>query len=121
MSKVLLDATCENGIVRVGDLVITDVIIQSEGVGESSGILIIEDDERTYIAKTSGDLVITLEKLSDALGELSSALTAIDGKTQATVCLSGPGTTVATPVATATIAAIDAVQSEIDDLREVLK
>jgi len=120
MSKVL-EATCVAGIVKVGALPITDTEILSEGEGASEGVIILQEDKRYYLAKTSGDLKEALDRLSSALGDLTSALTAIDTKSQATTCLAGPGVTVPTPVAASSIASIVTAHAAIDVLRGMLR
>lgn len=77
MSKIL-EATCENSIVRCEGVVITGVTVLSKGKASSSGILVIEEDKKTYIASTVADLETTLTQVSTALANISSALSAID-------------------------------------------
>lgn len=76
MAKAL-SATCSGGVVKVGNLTIPGVTVLSEGVGESSGLLIIEVDEPTYIALTTPDLKSTIEKAMDALEDVASVLNKI--------------------------------------------
>jgi hypothetical protein len=99
--------------VKVGALPVPGAEILSEGVGESSGVVILDEDRKLYIAKTSGDLKTTLEKISDALSQIAAALTAIDAKP--------PGPLPPSPVAAAQIAQITALQGELVALKGMLK
>jgi hypothetical protein len=113
MSKILA-ATCVSGVVKVGSLPV-DAEILSEGVASSSGVVVLEDDQATYIAKTSPDLKTTLEKIASALGQLVTALTAIDAKP-----VGGSGSAPA-PGAAANIAALTVLQTEVNALKAALK
>ncbi len=72
MSKTL-PATCAAGIVTVEGVPV-DADILSEGVGSSEGVVILDDEEATYIPKTSGDLDTTLDKLISALDQVKTGL-----------------------------------------------
>lgn len=113
MTKAL-EASCTAGIVTAGALPVVGAEILSEGVGSSSGILILDEDRKTYIPKTSGDLKTTLEKLASALGKIASTLTSIGAG------MTGP-TTAPPPTLAADVAQITAIQAEITALKEVLK
>lgn len=76
MSKVL-PATCVGGVVTAGGLPIPGTTLYSEGVGASSGVLILEEDVAHYIAETSPDLEATLTQVLDALQDIASALTTV--------------------------------------------
>lgn len=120
MSKVV-EATCVAGIVKVGALPVPTATILSEGVAASSGILVLDEDKATYIAKVSTDLKDALDQLSSALGSLTTALTTLDVKVQPTTCPAGAGVTVTTPLATASITSITSAKAAIDLLKEALK
>lgn len=87
MSKVLA-ATCNDRKVTCEGVEITSAIILSEGNGESSGVLIIEEDKSYYIPSTSFDLKLLIEKLVSVLGYIQTALTNID--TNNYIISSGP-------------------------------
>lgn len=114
MIKVL-DATCENGQVKVGTLSITGVTILSEGVGSSVGLLIIDGSESYYVAKTSPDLDTTLAKISSALDNIATALSTIDAKP-----VGGTGSAPA-PGAASQISQIQSLKTEIDTLKGDLR
>lgn len=73
MSK-MLDASCVAGVVTSEGVPVPTATILSEGVGPSSGVLLLDEDKARYIAKISPDLKATIEKLIDALTETASAL-----------------------------------------------
>jgi hypothetical protein len=76
MNKIL-DATCEAGIVKVGPISVPDAVILSEGVGASTGILLIEEEESRYVANTTPDLKSAIESTIDALDKIASSLQTI--------------------------------------------
>lgn len=112
----LLTATCVGGIVTSGGLPVVGATVLSEGVGPSSGVLLLQDDDgKIYIAKTSGDLNSTLTQLITALDNVASALSAIDVKP-----VGGTGSAPA-PAAASNIAAITAAKVALTTLQGVLK
>lgn len=121
MSK-MLEASCVGGIVTAGGIPVPAADILSEGVGASTGVLILDEDEAKYLAKISPDLKTTLEKLSSVCDTIKSALQAIDSiGTLVTTCGVGPGTAIFLPVNIANIAALTAAKAEIDILKASLK
>jgi hypothetical protein len=121
MSKII-EATCVGGVVTADDVPVPAAEILSEGVGESEGILILDEDKAKYIAKTSPDLKATLEKLITTLEKLSAALTAIDSAGPlSTTCGAGPGTATWVPVNASNISAINALKAEVESFKEMLK
>lgn len=123
MSKVI-EATCVGGVVTAEGVPIPSADILSEGVAQSDGILILDEDDAKYVAKTSPDLKETLEKLSAALDNIASALSAIDGAGYIISVTGGPSPVVAIPsppVATGDIASINSAKSAIDLFKENLK
>lgn len=113
MSKAL-SATCSNGEVTCEGVVIEDAEILSEGVGESEGVLLLEEGKQTYIAKTSPDLKTTLEKVIAALNHVVTGLNA------AGAALDGLSGGAGTPV-TAAATQVTTVVTEITTLKEGLK
>ena len=124
MSKVL-EATCVAGVVTVDGIPVPAATVLSEGVAQSEGLLILDEDTANYVAKTSPDLKETLDKLSSALDSIASALQAIDtagyiisvsgGAMSPAIGIPSP------PVAVADIAQINAAKAEIDLFKEMLK
>lgn len=104
MSKVL-SATCVNNKVNCESAEVPGVTILSEGVAASTGLLILEDDKKTYVAKTSPDLKTALTQLVSALTQTASALTAVDTMN----------------LATSNIAQINAIASQLSTLKDALK
>jgi len=121
MSK-MLEASCVGGVVTAGGFIVVEADIQSEGVGASEGILLMDEDKAKYLAKITPDLKTTLTKLSSCIDTIKSALQAIDSVgTLVTTCGAGPGTAVWVPVNVANITALTAAKAEIDLLKESLK
>lgn len=127
MSKAL-NATCLGGVVKVGQTIVPQTTILSEGIGSSSGLLVLDEDKKTYIAKISPDLKTTLEKtiaatdkISDAITKISTVLTSIGA------FMTGP-TTAPPPTLAADVAEIvglvveiEAAKTEMTTLKENLK
>lgn len=123
MSKVL-NASCEAGVVTCQETVVEEAELFSEGVAASEGLLIQDKDKAFYIAKTSEDLKITLQKLvttltrvSTALEKTADALTSLD---TAGFLIAATGGTPSGPVAASDITAIGTAQGQIDTLKDEL-
>lgn len=114
MSKII-PATCAGGVVTAEGFAVPGAVVLSEGVGSSEGALILERDAPTYVAKTSPDLKATLEAIVSVLGQLTAALTAIDAKP------TGGTASAPTPVATANVAQLTALQSQLTTLKGALR
>lgn len=112
MSKAL-DATCSNGVVKVGSVTVPGAAILSEGIGSSSGVMIMDEDRATYIARTTPDLKTALEKIATALTQIATALTALDSKPL--------GTLAPSPSSATAIAQITSIQADLTTLKEALK
>ena len=109
MAKVLA-ATCANGVVTYAGVNLSGVTILGEGVGASSGVLILDVDQVYYIPKTSPDLATTLQSLTDALSKIASTMTDIGAG------MTGP-TTAPPPTLAASVAQINGY---VDDLTELM-
>jgi len=128
LSKVF-SATCQSGIVKIGDLVVPGVELLSEGVAASTGILLIDEDKAYYFPTMSTDLKTTLEKLVVALTQVKTALdktvdslTAIDTAAPlVTSCGAGAGTATWVPVATASITPIGTAATAIENVKTELE
>lgn len=106
----LLEATCENNVVKVGGLVVEAEVV-TQGKQSSTGIVLLNEDRAFYIATNTTDIVTVIEKLSSVLGNISGALTGLQGGPW-----SGPP-----PVIAPDIAAIAAAQSSLNTLKVNLK
>lgn len=127
MSKVL-EASCVAGIVKVGLLPVVGTTILSEGVGASTGLLVLEEDTATYVAKTTPDVKTSIERTMDALEDIASVLNTIATTlTSIGAGMTGPTTappgTLATDVATIVSKAteITATRTLLSTLKESLK
>ncbi len=113
MSKALA-ATCEGGVVSVGELEVPSPVILSEGIAASSGVVVLDEGEAPiYIAKTSPDLKTTLQQIVTALENVATALTALDAKPI--------GTLPPAPSSSSAIAAITTAKSTLNTLAGNLK
>lgn len=64
-----------------GTVLVPGAKIMSEGVGASTGILLLQGSECIYIAETAGDLKNALQIIADGFGTLSADVTAATGGT----------------------------------------
>lgn len=112
MSKIL-DANCVAGVVTSGGVPVPAAEILSEGVGPSSGVLILDEDLAKYVTSNASDLKTTLDQISQALTAIATALTAIDAKP---VGILPPA-----PVAAAAVVQILAAGVQLTVLKELLK
>ncbi len=112
----LLTASCIAGVVTAEGKPIIGATVLSEGLGASSGILLLQDDDgKIYIAKTTPDLDSTLQQVITALDNVAQALSAIDVKP-----VGGAGSAPA-PAAATNIAAITAAKAALTALKAILK
>jgi hypothetical protein len=120
MSKALA-ASCEGGVVTAGGVAVAGTEVQSEGVGASTGVLILDGEKRYYFPKGTPDLKTTLEQViaalaqtKTALNQVASALTTIDAKPTG-----GTGSAVVATVA-ANVSAINTAATAVDTAKEAL-
>ncbi len=111
----MLPATCVLGIVTADGVPVVGATLQSEGVGLSDGVVLLDGDEARYLAKISPDLKTTIGALSDALLQLITALTAIDAKPVGGIA-SAPS-----PGAASNIVQLGVIQAQLLVLKETLK
>ena len=71
------DATCTGGIVTCEGKPVQSAIILSEGLGNSSGVLIMQEGKQYYIAKTTPDVKEIITHLNDLIPKLITAFTSI--------------------------------------------
>jgi hypothetical protein len=113
MSK-MIEATCVSGLVTAESVPVPSADILSQGVGSSSGILILDEDDAKYITSNATDIKTTIEKVNSALSEIASALTAIAAQ------MLGPATA-PPPTLPASVIAINLKVTELTALKEMLK
>lgn len=111
MSKVLV-ASCENEKVTVEGKEVEATIL-SQGKASSTGIVVMDGDKVYYIALMGADLITTLEKTSAALEKIASTLTDIGSG------MTGPSTA-PPPTLGTSVAEINAIVSELDQLKDNL-
>jgi hypothetical protein len=76
MSKAI-EATCVGGVVTAAEVAVPDVNILSAGVGESEGLLILDETDATYITSNAEDIESAIDDIASALNTIASTLTAI--------------------------------------------
>lgn len=112
MSKAL-NASCESGSVTVEGQEIPATIL-SEGVGSSTGIVILDKDKVYYIPNRASDLKDTLTSVVSALQQIATTLTSIGAG------MTGP-TTAPPPTLATDVAQINTLASQLDTLKGQLK
>lgn len=113
---VALEASCVGGIVTSGGIPVAEAEILSEGIGPSTGVLIIHEDRAFYIAKTSPDLKSAIEHTISGLNGSATGLTS----TVAALSSVGALPPVLAPI-TAAAASITAAVALLTALKETLK
>lgn len=129
MSKVL-PATCVAGVVTADEIVLPGAEILGDGVGQSDGIAILDEDESFYVPNSTPDLATTLQNVSDALGQVVTALTHVTNSLTLLDThgfLANPGPSPSPPLCvteilavTTAATAITAAQTALDTLAEAL-
>lgn len=77
-----LSATCENGIVKVGDLIVDDAIILSLGTAPTStGVLFIEGAASYFVASSATDIQALIENLVAIIDKIILISTGLDAVT----------------------------------------
>lgn len=112
MSKVL-NATCEFGLIKVESQIVDGEIL-SEGIGKSSGIVVIDKENLTYITSNATDLKETIVKLNDIVMKITEILTAIGSG------MTGP-TTAPPPTLATGVIEVTTMLVELNLLSEKLK
>lgn len=114
MAKILPAEATAAGVVSAMGFVLENVLILGEGKQASTGILLMDGADLSYIPLISGDIKTTIEKVIAALGPIASALQAIGtGMT---------GSTTAPPPTLGTLVGqINTAKAELETLKEALK
>lgn len=78
----IIDATFKNGVVYIQDNIpVPDVKLWGAGKGDSSGVLVIANDECIYIPQAIDDLKNLIKILSDGFAKLSQDVVQSTGGT----------------------------------------
>lgn len=112
MAKIL-PASCTGKVVTSMGVPVNATIL-SEGVGSSTGSLLLEGSEATYIASNATDIKQTIEKLVEITTKISDTLTAINN------ALNGPSTAPSPAVPTA-VAELNQMVAALNLLKGNLK
>lgn len=107
MSKVV-EATCESGVVKIGTMPIDSVIL-SQGSKPSTGKVLIDEDEVTYITSNASDISDLIVRLVAIVAKVGVILSAIDGATNS------PGANAAT------ILELTALKTQLNTTKDLLK
>lgn len=113
MSKVL-EATCVGGLVTSHGTPVVEADILSQGIGLSSGVLILDDDEATYVTSNASDLKDAISKIASTLDTIGTTLTSIAAS------MTGP-TTAPPPTLPANVVLITLAVAQLNILKETLK
>ncbi len=112
MSKAL-EATCVAGVVTSEAVPVPGAVIMGEGVGSSSGVLILDEEKKLYFPKTSPDLDATLAQIITALGKTTDAINKVAAiATSIGAGMTGP-TTAPPPTLAVDVAALTALGVEV--------
>ncbi len=85
----IFQATCTpTKTVKIGDLTVEATVL-SEGTKSSSGLVLLDDEQATYVTSSASDLKATITSLETILGQVIAILTTLDGLT------TSPGTAAA--------------------------
>jgi len=123
----LFEATAEAGVVKVGDVTIGEALILSGGVGDSEGILLIQEGKAYYIASSANDLSVTLEnaiqafnKVKDSLTKIGTILTSIGAGMTGPTTAPPPTLAVDVAVISTNVAALTTAISQLSTLKDEL-
>lgn len=108
MSKVL-NATCAAGVVTAASFPVTGATILSQGIRASTGLLVMDDDKKTYVTSNAADIHDAIVSLNTIIGQIVTILSAHDAVTTA------PG------ASAAAIAALTALKTTFNATKDTLK
>lgn len=80
MSKVI-NASCVASVVTADSFPVPGATILSQGTKASTGVLVIEEDKKTYLTSNAADLAKAIEDLTAILTSVIAILTAHDAVT----------------------------------------
>jgi len=109
-----LAATCVSGVVTCEGVALAGAVILSEGVGSSSGYVVIDEEKIYYVAKTSPDLKTTLEKLISITNKVTALFTSVGAGMHG-------DTTAPPPTLASDVSAISAEVAILQTLTESMK
>lgn len=112
--SMILDATCNGQVVTCEGLPLQNVTILSEGIGPSTGVVIMQSGKLYYIAKTSLDLKSTLDKLNVLVPKLVTIFSSIGAK------MTGP-TTAPPPTLATDLAELTQLNVELTTIKNMLR
>jgi len=118
----IFDATCVAGVVTINGLPVSGCPILGEGVGASSGYVVMAEGKIVYLPKTTPDVKTFLAQVENLCGKLE---TLCDTIAAITVTCSIPGNPSSVPINAAAFAIaktnILAIHSNLTALKGALK
>lgn len=114
MSKILSATASADGKVTSDGTEVVGAIILSEGKQASSGMAVMDGDKVWYLTSSATDIKTTIEKAADAITKIATLFTSIGAS------MTGP-TTAPPPTLATDVAAINAVVTELNQLKGALK
>ena len=113
MSKIL-EASCVSGVVTCENLPVTTAEVISEGVGESEGILLMQEDKQYYVTSNATDIKQVIENLNQLTTKIVAIFTSIAAG------MTGP-TTAPPPTLATDLAILNQINVELTTLKSMLK
>ena len=114
MSKILSATASADGKVTADGVEVVGAIILSEGKQASSGVAVMDGEKVWYLTSSATDIKATIEKAADAITKIATLFTAMGAG------MTGP-TTAPPPTLATDVAAINAVVTELNQLKGALK
>lgn len=108
------EATCQNFEVKIGDVIVPDAVILSEGKAASAGFVILSEDTPYYLGKTSPDLDSTLGYLKSAIDGIQGVISALQ------TALTTDNAAFTAAIATTT-SALATLETNVQNLQDNLK
>lgn len=118
----IFDATCAAGVVSVDGFPVTSCPILGEGVGASTGFLVMAEDQLVYLPKTTPDVKTFLTQIENLCGKLETLCDTIQA---ITVTCAAPASPSSTPINGAAFAIaktdITTIHTSLTSLKGALK
>jgi len=109
----ILDATCENNIVKVEGKTVPATIL-SQGKKASTGAALLQHDQLTYVTSNATDIKDLITQLSTLIDKIETTFTDIASG------MTGP-TTAPPPALTADLLAMTNIKTALDLMKDNLK
>lgn len=110
----LVEATCENEVVKVEGTTVEPVVIKSKGLGESQGLLFVVGDKVYYVASSFQDISDVIDKVKESVDKVADILSSIGSS------MTG-STTAPPPTLASDLAELSTLSTELNALKESLR